>query len=72
MKENPDMNTITGPPVQMVTRAAAAGRPDGVLDSTSLPPSLTTTWKVLRFTFGLVPIVAGLDKFTNLLVNWDN
>ncbi len=26
--------------------------------------------KTLKFTFGIVPIVAGLDKFTNLLVNW--
>ncbi len=25
---------------------------------------------VLRVTFGIVPIVAGLDKFTNLLANW--
>lgn len=25
---------------------------------------------LLRFTYGLVPIVAGLDKFTNLLVDW--
>jgi len=24
----------------------------------------------LRLTYGLVPIVAGLDKFTNLLTNW--
>ena len=24
----------------------------------------------LQLTFGLVPIVAGLDKFTNLLTNW--
>lgn len=24
----------------------------------------------LKFTFGIVPIVAGLDKFTNLLANW--
>ncbi len=24
----------------------------------------------LKLTFGLVPIVAGLDKFTNLLTNW--
>ncbi len=24
----------------------------------------------LRLTFGIVPIVAGLDKFTNLLTNW--
>jgi uncharacterized membrane protein YphA (DoxX/SURF4 family) len=24
----------------------------------------------LRITYGIVPIVAGLDKFTNLLTNW--
>ncbi len=33
--------------------------------------SLKTTQTILRFTFGLVPIVAGADKFTNLLVNWE-
>jgi uncharacterized membrane protein YphA (DoxX/SURF4 family) len=27
---------------------------------------------VLRFTYGIVPIVAGLDKFTNLLCNWSD
>jgi len=26
--------------------------------------------QVLKYTYGLVPIVAGLDKFTNLLANW--
>lgn len=25
---------------------------------------------VLKYTFGLVPIIAGLDKFTNILTNW--
>lgn len=25
---------------------------------------------VLKFTFGLVPIIAGLDKFTNILTDW--
>jgi len=24
----------------------------------------------LKFTYGLIPIVAGIDKFTNLLTNW--
>jgi len=28
--------------------------------------------KILKYTYGLVPIVAGLDKFTNLLVNWED
>ena len=26
--------------------------------------------KILTYTFGIVPIVAGLDKFTNLLSDW--
>lgn len=34
----------------------------------------TTTVKqvqtVLKFSYGLIPIVAGLDKFTNLLTDW--
>lgn len=25
---------------------------------------------ILKYTFGFVPIVAGLDKFTNFLTNW--
>jgi hypothetical protein len=25
---------------------------------------------LLKFTYGLIPIVAGADKFTNLLTNW--
>jgi uncharacterized membrane protein YphA (DoxX/SURF4 family) len=28
--------------------------------------------QLLRFTYGFVPIVAGLDKFTNLLTDWEN
>ncbi len=27
-------------------------------------------YRMLYWTYGLVPIVAGLDKFTNLLVDW--
>jgi uncharacterized membrane protein YphA (DoxX/SURF4 family) len=30
----------------------------------------STPWQLLRLTFGLVPIVAGIDKFTNILTNW--
>ena len=29
-----------------------------------------SVWMVLRITFGIVPIVAGIDKFTDLLVDW--
>jgi uncharacterized membrane protein YphA (DoxX/SURF4 family) len=28
--------------------------------------------QVLKYTYGLVPIIAGLDKFTNLLTNWQD
>ncbi len=32
---------------------------------------LNHIWWTLRLTFGLVPIVAGLDKYFNLLTNWE-
>ncbi len=35
-----------------------------------LDQRLTTPWWTLRLAYGLVPIVAGLDKFTNLLTDW--
>lgn len=28
--------------------------------------------QVMRYTYGLVPIVAGADKFTNLLTRWED
>ena len=28
--------------------------------------------KILKYTYGIVPIVAGLDKFTNLLTRWED
>lgn len=31
---------------------------------------LMTIRTILKYTFGLLPIAAGLDKFTNLLVDW--
>jgi len=31
---------------------------------------LNTTWTMLKLTYGIVPIVAGADKFFNLLTNW--
>ena len=35
-----------------------------------LDQRLTTPWWTLRLAYGLVPIVAGLDKFTNILTDW--
>lgn len=34
--------------------------------------TIRSVFNILKFTFGIVPIVAGLDKFTNLLTNWEN
>jgi uncharacterized membrane protein HdeD (DUF308 family) len=33
--------------------------------------SLTQIFNLLKFTFVIVPIVAGADKFTNLLAHWE-
>jgi uncharacterized membrane protein YphA (DoxX/SURF4 family) len=43
------------------------------METTTISPNETvrSVWMVLRITFGIVPIVAGIDKFTDLLVNWD-
>jgi uncharacterized membrane protein YphA (DoxX/SURF4 family) len=34
--------------------------------------SLYQTWWLLRITFGVVPIVAGIDKFLNIIAEWSN
>ncbi|HEY4299989.1 MAG TPA: tRNA (5-methylaminomethyl-2-thiouridylate)-methyltransferase [Candidatus Didemnitutus sp.] len=34
--------------------------------------TVRTTQLTLKYLFGLVPIVAGADKFTNLLVHWES
>lgn len=31
---------------------------------------ITEVQKLMKFTYGIVPIVAGADKFTNILTNW--
>ena len=40
------------------------------MESTTLQQSIKPTFNLLKLTFGIVPIVAGLDKFTNLLTHW--
>lgn len=41
------------------------------MESTTLNQAIRPTFNLLKFTFGIVPIVAGFDKFTNLLTNWE-
>lgn len=33
--------------------------------------TINSVFTLLKFTYGIVPIVAGLDKFTHILVDWD-
>jgi uncharacterized membrane protein HdeD (DUF308 family) len=42
------------------------------MKTTDLNHRLHTVYTTLRLTFGLVPIIAGLDKFTNLLTHWSD
>ena len=40
------------------------------METTHSKQAIAPTFNLLRLTFGIVPIVAGLDKFTNLLTDW--
>ena len=42
------------------------------METTSLNQRIKPVYNLMKLTFGIVPIVAGLDKFTNLLTNWSN
>ncbi len=41
------------------------------MESINLQQALKPTFTLLKLTFGIVPIVAGLDKFANLLTHWE-
>jgi uncharacterized membrane protein YphA (DoxX/SURF4 family) len=58
---------VTGP------RGAASNRavtPTDVTEEAMQDHRTENAYWALRLVFGLVPIVAGLDKFTNLLTDW--
>jgi hypothetical protein len=40
--------------------------------ATTNTSTVQQVYSVLKYTYGLVPIAAGLDKFTNLLTDWEN
>jgi hypothetical protein len=42
------------------------------METLNLNQQLKPTFTLLKLTFGIVPIVAGLDKFTDLLTHWEN
>lgn len=41
------------------------------MESKTKSQSLTQIFMLLKYTFAIVPIVAGADKFTNLLTHWE-
>lgn len=41
------------------------------METQSSNQSIREVFTVLKLTYGVVPIVAGLDKFTDLLTQWD-
>ncbi|HTM97651.1 MAG TPA: hypothetical protein VL088_02855, partial [Pedobacter sp.] len=41
------------------------------METINLNQSIKPTFNLLKLTYGIVPVVAGLDKFTNLLTQWD-
>lgn len=42
------------------------------MQSTTKNQTLTQAFNLLKYTFGIVPIVAGIDKFFNLLTDWSH
>ena len=42
------------------------------METNNLRVALNPIFNLLRLTFGIVPIVAGLDKFANILTVWEN
>jgi uncharacterized membrane protein YphA (DoxX/SURF4 family) len=43
-----------------------------IMEAINLNQSTKSIFNLLRITFGVVPIVAGLDKFTDILTHWEN
>lgn len=41
------------------------------MESNNSQQTLKQTFNLLKYTFVIVPIVAGADKFTNLLTHWE-
>jgi hypothetical protein len=41
------------------------------MEAINLNRAIRPVFNLLKLTYGIVPVVAGLDKFTNLLAQWD-
>jgi len=54
--------------MQQVLHEAALGRD---LGDSAVTQHAREAYQILRIGFTVAPIIAGIDKFTHLLVNWD-
>ena len=43
-----------------------------IMEAVNLNQSTRSIFNLLRITFSVVPIVAGLDKFTDILTHWED
>lgn len=41
------------------------------MNTANLNQTIAPVFNLLKLTFGIVPIAAGIDKFTHLLANWE-
>jgi len=44
---------------------------DGIFINMQMRKHIDMVWYILKYTYGIVPIIAGADKFLNILVHWD-
>src|SRR3954462_1350867 len=65
--ENPDRQVVESRGRRTSFAPPSASREVGNPTASSVVESV---WWTLRISFGLVPLLAGLDKFVNLLVYW--
>ena len=42
------------------------------MEAIAISKQVKSTFNLLRITFGIVPVVAGLDKFTDILTRWED
>ncbi len=42
------------------------------MEATNVNQTIRPTLNLLKLTYGIMPIAAGLDKFTDLLTHWEN
>ena len=64
------MNMLSVATAQPAPRDRVDHRPGGASGSTAHPLNITTSWTILRFTFGLVPIVAGIDNGDQVMLQF--